>query len=461
MENNKSYLQRIHWVLLVSFIAATTHQLLIWTPRFVDFTSTLIIRLSALSVFFYLALGIVTRRWKAAAIACCLNIGLNLVNVLVIGDLEKTPLAFNLFMYALDPLPLLTFLILQFGWQKKLWTVYFIVFAVLNMFYAGFYSWYGISTTLNDLFTVTDTGKAIIGLISGTAALTCIIIFVCEISNYMSGKASITKTKLLNLGNDYRKVQGLVVFWSLKTMCWLFVLHAWQYLASNIAFIEASRGDDNYYSADTYTYYNVTGLINLVASISATILLAWYLRKFLLEFFVTYGIRSKFIYWFSLLPIIGFLSFFVVQWEAVRQTKFRDKLATLGQFAASSTTSITGIFLSLIALRLIMRIAEGEPMIFIPLIINLLLFIWLMADKTGFYVTLTLNLLLSALGIIATYCSWLTDIKAALLFAMVILNMMHLVLLYPVYHFDHFEYTPAEDPDASEAKEFHLFDTHQ
>ena len=77
-------------------------------------------------------------------------------------------------------------------------------------------------------------------------------------------------------------------------------------------------------------------------------------------------------------------------------------------------------------------------------------------DKTGYYVNLVLNLALLTTGVFAVFTIHLTDQHIGSMFALVLLNCVHLLLVYPVYHIDDFEYVPAEDPEASPNKEFHL-----
>jgi hypothetical protein len=209
-------------------------------------------------------------------------------------------------------------------------------------------------------------------------------------------------------------------------------------------------------------YFLILSLVAVLSYVFAAAALAWYIRKFLLEYFITYNTHSKFLYWFSLLPVIGFPTFLVAHFENNKQTKYSEKLHTLGRFAASATISITTIFIILLVFRLMFRVVTGTgPVFIISIIISALLFVWMISDKTGFYVNLVLNLALLAGGLIIVFATKIAGQGGitAFLFAMVLLNVMHLLLLYPVYYFHDFEYTPAEDPDAATAKEFHLFDT--
>jgi hypothetical protein len=428
-----------------------------WIPDSFDLLEKIRVRTGVLTLLFYASLGIVTRRWREAAIACFAAMMLQLLQH-VTGSIDR-PLAEDLLFFIVDPLPDVLFLGLLCGVKKKLWVAYPLLLVAFNIFYTGFYSLDSVSIGVADFIPVSPGIQRIAGIFTGAAAMVCTIIFLCELIHYMQDKADISKTTVLNLNNDYDKQGGIITFWVVKTMLWLFILSAWFYIDDYIRYFSAWRNDNEFITGNEFRFYLITGFINLLAHIAGALLMAVYIRKFLLEYFITYDIKSKFLYWFSLLPVAGFLSFLVMQMDAGKQVKHSEKLASLGRFAASSSTSVTGVFFFLIFLRLIMRIAEGEATFIISLIISILLFVWMTVDKTGFYVNMLLNLVLLIAGVFVVFATSITGEYFGLLFGMVLLNSVHLILLYPVYHIDDFRYVPAEDPDPSE-REFHLFKTH-
>jgi amino acid transporter len=185
--------------------------------------------------------------------------------------------------------------------------------------------------------------------------------------------------------------------------------------------------------------------------------IAWYLRKFLIEYFITYGIRSKFLYWLCIVPVIGFIVFAILQADNTRQERHSQKVDSMGDFAGSSNTAITAIFFFAIVIRLIMRIAGGDQVFIFSLGISILLFIWVISSRMGYYVSLVIAGI-GILGVIVAtqLISSDSDSVAEVLgiyFGLLLLYVIQLVFIYPVYHFENFEYIPAEDPVGTPVRE--------
>lgn len=459
MENNKAYLQRIHWVFLVAVPAAVLFSYAgYWLGEFKSTESSFyfyLLRNFIPGLFFYLALGVCTNKWKATAIAFGLYAAACAMEAYALNP-GKFDLPASILIFFFNNVPIVLFLLIAYGWDRKLATCYLFAMVLSYVLFSGFYTAQGLGQQVEGFIHISPKAEQVITVFTGTASLVCGVIFMCELMNYMQGKTVGNKTRLLNLGNDYDPLQTWISFWSLKTLIWITLIGCAQQIGNYTMYFRSSFMGDS----DINKYMLFITLVTLLTGICAAMLLGWYLRKFMIESMITYNSDSKFLYWFSLLPVVGIFAFIISQFDSKKQVKHSDKVASIGQFAASSTTSVTAVFFILLCARLFFRLISGDATyLVISLFISVLLFAWMINHRLGFYVNMLLNLALLAGGMIVLFT---TEIRAAgigLLFGLVLLNLTHLVLLYPVYHFHDFEYIPAEDPDKADNKEFHLFDT--
>jgi hypothetical protein len=459
MENNKAYLQRIHWVFLVALPAALLFAFSdYWLVKLISRESRYyFMGLNMIpGTFFYIALGVCTQKWKPIGIAFIVYALLHTLDY-VLYEKDRFDIIQRIILFFLSPLPLVTFLAVQYGWRKRLIGVYFLATILSNILFSGFYSMQGLGDNVRGFITISSKTESIVTIFTSMASLVCAVIFMCELMNYIKGKTIGSKSRLINLGNDYNQLQSGLGFWALKMLIWVTLVSCAQHITNHVLYFSRSSSIDS----NIQRYFLFIGIITVLSNVCTTLLLGWYLRKFMIEYIITYNNHSKFLYWFSLLPVVGIFAFIIAHFDNSKQAKHSEKLASMAQFAASSTASVTTIFFILLSFRLLFRmISGGEPYFIISLVISVLLFVWMMNDRVGFYVNMTLNLLLLAAGMVIVFA---TEIGGgggiAVLFGIVLLNVIHLVLLYPVYHFHDFEYIPAEDPDAATTKEFHLFDT--
>lgn len=456
MENNKAYLRNIHWV----FFIAIAHGLVYvffqsWLIRQFEFSNRTPFYIASVlyALLFYTALGCLTSKWKEALIAC----GISLLPTTI--DFLFLPASFNLTVritsFLFGPLPLLLFIALQTGWQKKLVGTYFLLLAATGIFSLGFYA--PGNEALRSFSGPSLNFDTLLSLGLWMAVFVFQVIVVGELLNYLRGKHNAGSTVLLNLGNDYSKPNNLITFWVLKTMLIVLFLGSARAMDS---YIKISARDYSFFKhKDANEFYLYTSVIHTLSFVAIALFLAWYLRKFVLENFITWNVQSKFLYWLSMVPVIGFIVFVLLQLDNPKQHRYSNKVATIGSFASGSTAAITTIFFIGLFIRLIMRISDGDITFIVSLILSVLLFIWLMADKTGYYVSLGLVAL--ALFIIIVAGFWLRTTgdlgeEFPLVFALLLFNLVQLILIFPVYHFDQFEYIPAEDPHPEPVGE-HLF----
>jgi hypothetical protein len=459
MENNKAYLRNIHYVF---FIALGLSLLSIygqsWLRELAGGDSFFVLNILYYAGL-YASLGLMTSKWKETGIAALAVIVLLLANRFAINP-QKFDITLRLLFFLLQAVPITIFIALQTGWNNKTIVVYALAMVAVTTLYLGLYADYGLREIMSSIFRYRRMNEMkLLYVILATGSFVTSTVFICEVLNYASGKSSKNKTRLLNLGNEYSKLSGIIVFWSMKTCVWALIAT----LAHHLYFFTGSMGRYDYGryfdKPGTNYYILITGLITVLSYVSYGIFLAWYLRKFMLEYFMSFNIRSKFLYWFSMLPIIGFPAFGVAQVDSSKQEGYNDRVNTIGGFESSGTASVTGIFFFLMAVRFLMRIGMGEgiAVVIIPMGISLFLFIWMMTDKNGFYVSIILNLLALTTGIVLMVTSSISREFVIILFPLVLLNLMHLVLLFPVYHFHEFEYIPAEDPDLEKPAGEHLF----
>jgi hypothetical protein len=207
-------------------------------------------------------------------------------------------------------------------------------------------------------------------------------------------------------------------------------------------------------------YYYITAGIVMAAYIITGLLLGWYLRKFLLEVFFTYDIKSKFIYWLSFVPLLGFLFVLFTVGPAKQQQLYIEKRSSLVQFAESNSSSVVTAFMVLLVIRLLLTLSDGDAISIIFLLVTGVLFFWMSADKTGFYAYFFINLLLLVSGILMMYFSKKPADLVGAMTGLVLLGTIQLIFVFPIFHFGEFEFIPAEEP-AEEAHntdgEFHLF----
>lgn len=449
MENNKAYLKNIHWV----FFIAIAYSALVtfgqpWLLRQLEPRTTILILFSLQSSLMYGALGIATAKWKGVLIAWVAIMALQLANFILPSSSSLNVPVFFLFFF-LSPVPLVVFIVLQAGWSKRILVVYPGILAVIMATSISANPRYQVFSLFRSIAFRSGSTLDVFSFISATAALVFSIIAICELLNYARGKNYTGKSTLLNLGNDYPKLNSLISFWALKVVLLLLLIRS----TAPLNFFRSFA--DNKPMA---LFYLCISIVSVLSAAGAALFLTWYLRKFLLEYFITFNIPSKFLYWLSLLPVIGFIAFLIIQANTEKQERYHQKTATIGSFAASSAAAVTTLFFIGLFIRLLMQIGEGDPIFIVSLVISALLFIWLMTDKTGYYVSLVLMLLAVVILMAVGIKFGIAGEEISLPWGLLLFNLAQLIFIYPIYHFDNFLYIPAEIPEPELSSDYILSD---
>lgn len=456
MENNKAYLQRIHWVFLIYAIFSL---LIIFIDplareEFGEGQTYFIITDVLRTLVFFAGLYAATLKLKEVGIAFVVAMTLYAADRLTGMDFDLTE---GLIFFLLTPLPLLIFFALQTGWNKKLWLYYVLLLLFVQGFGVSHFAPNGMASIAMALSREPTTFFQDVSVFITVAALfTFRVIIICETINYAKGKTYTNRSTLINLGNEYNKLNSIITFWSSKVALYLIIIGG----AAGLNYMLEIINGSNYFipaNDGVSKFYTYTAGIAILSYICMALFAVWYVRKLIIETFINFGINSKLMYWLSVLPVIGIFVFAIIQADSTRQQKHSDKLNTMGQFAGSSTAFITGLFFFILCVRFIMRIVAGDSTFIISLGISLLLLIWIMSSKTGYYV----SLVLAGLGLLAvTIASFVittgdrdTYSLLAVFFGLLLLNVVQLIFLYPVYHFEEFQYIPAEGPHAEQVPE--------
>jgi len=251
---------------------------------------------------------------------------------------------------------------------------------------------------------------------------------------------------LLNLGNEYGRLNGFIAFWVMKTSLLLLAIGTANYLRILTESNSHRFGYDN--TSDEYrTYLLTVGILSIVGAVLLALFTAWYLRKLLLEYFISYNVQSKFLYWLALVPFLGFLSFLFMETNQSKQQNYNEKVASLGNFAASSTTAISAIAFIGMFLRLVFRLSNTDGTVAISVVLACLLFTWMIYSQVAYYLNAIVILLALIAIIVYTLISRYIVDDLVGFFALLVIGLAQLVLFLPIYHFDKFFYTPGENPE--------------
>jgi hypothetical protein len=456
MENNKAYLQKLPWVFLIA--VASVLSMLYFEPWTRQFDKTIAyLSVSFLnSLLMFSALGLATSKWKEAMITFAIMLAMYAIEGFIVGD--GFNFSIRLITYFLYPLPIFIFVGMQTAW-KKAWLVYLFAFLLFVGASAGFYSTTGLILAVEGLtYRPTYFMQTLLFFSAKAGFFIFQVIIVCEIINYAKGKTFTSKSTLLNLGNDYNRLSSIVTFWALKLSMLTIIVGGG---ANLYAFVRLMNSSYRYsyliteIDPNINLFYQIIMPLYMLGYVAMAFFFAWYFRKFLLENFISYGVQSKFLYWLSIIPIIGFLAFLILQIDNKRQEGYSKKLTSLERFAAGSTAAVTTVFIILIVIRLIMRLSGGDKAFILTLSISILLFIWVITSKIGYYVSLALiGIGLLGLIVVSTVMTMTNDSLVevfAIFFGLLLLNLVQLVFIYPIYHFEEFQYIPGEDPDAKPA----------
>ena len=450
MKNNTAYLKNIHWVLLLAgaygitviYVSPWMYEILGSENRVYASIANSIL----FTGFSYAGIGIVTSKWKELLIAFILSEVIFIVYILLAGNDINHWGYVSIIYYFLTPIPLTLFICLQIGWKKQILLAYLgILLASMVLVMSSFE--YGPILRLNSLISSGhDLWRNILRLILYIPVRVFQVIFICELLNYLSNDSKKPQPLLLNLGNEYGRLNGFIAFWTMKTSLLLIALGTTNYLRLLAESNSYKYGYDG--SNDGYrTYMMIISFVSIVGALLLLLFTAWYLRKLLLEYFINYNVQSKFLYWLALVPFIGFLSFLFMETSQAKQQNYNEKVASLGNFAASSTTAISAIAFIGMFLRLVFRLSNTDGTVAISVVIGCLLFTWMIYSQVAYYLNAIVILLAIMAIIVYTFISRYIIDDLIGFFALLVIGLAQLVLFLPIYHFDKFFYTPGENPE--------------
>ncbi len=446
MENNKAYLNKLPQVFVL--VAATVCLQVFTAPDKSNFDTEqysdwlrIVIRVLFNSIIF-VALGFALNKWKAALIAVGTSIAIALLDLYVFKQLkleskpESTEAIWYVFISTIFYLPYFVFFLVQKIPAKKLIILFFVVIGSRCFNHVFFVN--DSFEFLNRLFHTKLLSDRVGDLVVYIACQLFMFLFYCEMQNYADGKAAEKNTTLVNPGNGYNKASGIIGFWAVKTFVYSIVIgsaHQIQSLRYYFSsFREAGRIHIFYYQA----------IITTLLCVLVILFCGWYLRKFILEYFISYSITSRFVYWLTLIPVIGLFVWVIMLLTTERKQKPIEKMYAINDLAASESRAVTVIFVigMLIQFCYVLSVTRSPVPLFF-LIADAGMFLWMIASKPGYQVTLWLRITCFASLIIFLFLKSPerdTIAYATFIYPFLLLSIFQLMMIFPVYHFDTFAY---------------------
>jgi hypothetical protein len=443
MINNTAYLRRIPWIIPVGIAYGLA--LIFFSPwLFQRLDSQNELALVITNVVYYTiaytAFGIVFRKWKELSISFSIDV----VIVILYAYLFTEGSGIRwIFYYLVVPIPLTVFISLQAGWQKKSLLIYLGVLLGKIIFLQSFYVAAILNTDYFQNYLPSEIGERILQMISQVTAMVFYVIMICELLNFMRNDSKKSETLVLNLENEYNKTGAFIAFWIYKTGLLMIAIGAATYLKYILYSFNYAASQN----VDYNSYMRISGALSIIGSIGLTLFGAWYLRRLLLEYFITYNIQSKFLYWLAIIPFFGFLSFLFMERNQVNQQNYKGKVTTIGNFAGSSTTAITIISLAPLILCLVLGLTGATPFVYISLAIVCLMVILMIFSRAGYYVSAIVIFLALVTVFVVAYLSKTIIEELSIYFFLLLIGLGQLVMFLPIYHFNKFFYIPAENPE--------------
>jgi hypothetical protein len=454
MENNKAYLNKLPLIFLIILAGVVAQEFFFNTLNRTigneeQIRMNLIFNQSIHFIMLFAGLGLALNKWKDAMI----SLGVAALIMIVIPFLfngktfgkSTTGVAMSLIINELlYTLPVIIFFALSKTTAKKIVNI-IIALIILRGLSGVYFIAQGINTLKDNLSIDLVDYKHYISVTVYTCLYIFKILFYCELQNYIDGKEMKWQPRLLNPGNVYENLSATIVFFTLKVFIIAMVIGQAFQLYSLKFFM---RGE----FASFLKVYFYSNILNVLFGVVIVLFAAWYLRKFLLEYFVTYNITSKFTYWLTLLPGIGFIVWlFCLQNE--RAKNFSEKVDSINNFAGSNAQAVTAIIVIIMCLRLVFGLAgQAAGINVFAGILSLLFFVWLINQRSGYYFNLYLSLSL-LLILLVGMLGWGERkyfVVFCASFSLVLFNTVQLLLIYPVYHFEDFSYIDNEEETPDE-----------
>jgi hypothetical protein len=445
MENNKAYLRNFGIIFLIAIISGVSLIAITGSkPEAYDRTRFLQIILQTFPVLLlFVNTGIATQKWKAATGSIAAFIGVVILQYIFYSQKGDEHINRGLLFFLQELLYTLPyfvfFLFVKAGAEKLpfLFLALLLLIGMNNLYQSGD----GVDW-LEYLFRINlHIPPALFRVIDFVTEQIFIVVFMCELLNYAEGKSKGFQPRLINPGNEYNKLNATVIYWSLKTFLWLSLFGTLSIVKSYNHFFSSSY-------TNPFTFLKWYYLVSLLFSSLLMFAVAWYLRKFLLEYFITYNFTSRFLYWFLLLPGVGFIAWLVMLADSQKQTTFKQRQKSLEDFSAGNTGSIIAVFILLISIRFILSLMAEQWQGLLTLLVSAVLFAMIVLSRTGYYLNLWLNFLVLALLMVFLVTGTNKD-STVLLYPLLLLNTVQLILIYPAFHFEAFNYLSYEEEEKS------------
>ncbi|NOT50740.1 MAG: hypothetical protein HOP10_05640 [Chitinophagaceae bacterium] len=448
MENNKGYLRQLGIIFLITFLSAVAVEIVVEQifrddlAFYSENMAWVYAVYSVSAIVFYITLGVATKKWTAAIGGLIAFVIIQTLQYFLFEE-EKiqvniTDNLYFLFIRIAYLLPSIVFFIIAKTPAKKLPLILFVLL-ILQLSYNTTYRSAEGFNFLDEVFRMgLNIPSYIFNVLVSIIVSVISLVAFCELLNFGENRNRGWSLHIINPGNEYSKVNATVLFWVLKCGIYFCLLGCISYLKNYDEFLGDRYGSGN---AGIKLQYFLT-LFFLIFTMLA---IAWYLRKFMLEYFATYNFTSRFLYWFLLLPVIGFFAWLVMLAESRKQENFAERERSIQSFAASKPDGIIVVFIILMVLRFSLAFTYNLPAEFIiSTLVSIGLFVWLVRSRTGYYVNLYLNLFLVVLILLLIFLNEASS-DIYLLFPLLLMNTVQLVLIYPAFHFSAFSYLSYEE----------------
>lgn len=443
MIDNKGYLRSVGYVFLLALLGGVCFVLLSRLANDIPFSRPLhVYRIlqQLLPVAFSMAcLGLATGKWRAAAGTFATFLVLVAAQIVMI---KKETIAFDsgwwmLIQIVVYQLPLVLFFVFAGAPAAKFPLIIFFILMSSGLS-SIFYMEDGLSLIAGRLFQMDTTLPRYAGtILSAVIRHTIFAILVCELLNYAGGKNDGFHRRIINPGNEYDKVNGTVAFWTIKAFMVMVVLGIYGMLR---AFVEFSGRSDSGFQV-FMKWYTLFEIISASALLAAA---AWYLRKFLLEFFFSHGVSSRFLMWFTQWPLLGFFGWLGVIGQGEKRHDFKSRRTVLESFDANGPNNVATVMMVLVGLRLLLSLFSGSPETIITGILSAAMLFWLINSISGYQ--FNLYAVCFVMGLLLVLPLFNTD-RAELLiyYPLLALNLAQIIMVHPVLHFGSFNYISYEE----------------
>jgi hypothetical protein len=444
MENNKSYLRQLTPAFLIILVASIVIELLqhnVFGNGPASYNRVAIfLYFSIAPLALFVSLGMMTNKWTPAIGSFAIYIALQAAQYFYLQKFftshQMNTVLYTVIIEVMYILPFFAFFIFCKTLPSKFGVI---VFALMAMQMGGILIYRaddGVEM-VEKLFRFRfDIPGYIFSSLSLTVGFMLRLIILCELLNYSAGKSKNWNMRLLNPGNEYQKTPSAILFWVLKSSIYFTLLGMIAYMRTFDDYFGRSYGNIGYFKWQL--------ILSFLFVLPLYLAVAWYLRKFMLEYFATYNITSRFLYWFLLLPGIGFIAWLVANADTQQQKTFEARELSIKKFSTAPIDGIIGLYVVFILIRIIFGVTNHLNGAFIVVILlSAGIFFWMVKSIIGYYFNLWVTILFFCLILLML----LTDTREAsyyLLYPLLFMNAVQLFLVLPAFHFDAFSYLSYE-----------------